>query len=186
VDFAGLLRDAFEQLIEEIMALVLFTLVGGLLCLTIVLIPTVTGGWVRGFLAYARTGRTPDFEELWSFDDYLPIVLLLILGAVGITIGYMLLFVPGVILSVWWLYALFFLLDQDMGVVEAFAASKEAVSHDGFGNHLVIFIILNVIGMLGAAVTGLGWILSTPYAFLLASHCYLALVDADSLASEAV
>jgi hypothetical protein len=103
VDFAGLLKDSWEKLIAEIVPLVLFTVLGCLLCLTIVLIPTVAGGWVRGFLAYTRDGNPPAFEELWNFDDYFPIALMLLLAMVGITIGYMLLFVPGVILSVWWL-----------------------------------------------------------------------------------
>jgi uncharacterized membrane protein len=181
VDFAGLLREAFERLVEEIVALVLFTAVGGLLCLTIVLIPTVAGGWVRGTLSYLRTGRVPAFDELWSFDDYLPIALLMLLGAVGIGVGYMLFFIPGVIFSVWWMYALFFLLDRDMGVVEAFGASKEAVQHDGFGNHLVIFLILNLVGMLGGALTGIGWLFTTPYSLLLVALVYLDLVGAGSL-----
>ena len=180
MDFAGLLREAFERLSEEIVPLVLFTLVGGLLCLTLILVPTVVAGWVRGFLGYARTGRTPDFEELWSFDDFLPTTLMLLLGAAGITVGYMLFFIPGVIVSVWWLYALFFLLDQDMGVIEAFGASKEAVSHDGFGGHLVIFVILNVVGMLGAALTGIGWLLTTPFSFLLVAGAYLELMGSEA------
>lgn len=180
MDFAGLLREAWEKFIAQIVPLVLFTLVGWLLCFTIILIPTVAGGWVRGFLAYTRNGTPPNFEELWSFDDFLPITLMIVLGAVGITIGYMLFFVPGVILSVWWLYAMYFLLDRDMGVVEAFAASKEAVSHDGFANHLVVFLILMLLGAVGGALSGIGSLFTTPFGFVVVSLAYLDLVGPES------
>jgi uncharacterized membrane protein len=184
MDFAGLLKESWEKFFTEIVPLVLFTLVGGLLCFTIILIPTVAGGWVRGFLAYAREGASPSFEELWNFDDYLPIALMILLASIGISIGYMLLFIPGVIFSVWWLYAMFFLLDRDMGVVEAFGASKEAVTHDGFVNHLVIFLILVVLGMLGGALSGIGSLFTTPFGFVLVAIAYLDLTASDFSSSE--
>jgi len=180
MDFAGLLKESWEKLIAEIVPLVLFTLVGWLLCFTIILIPTVVGGWVRGFLAYTRDGTPPAFEELWSFDDYLPIGLMILLGMIGITIGYMLLFVPGVILSVWWLYSMYFLLDRDMGVIEAFAASKEAVSADGFLNHLGILLLLTLLSMLAGALSGIGGLFTTPFGFLLVSLAYLDITNAPN------
>ncbi len=175
MDFAGLLKETWDRFIAEIAPLVLFTLVGWLLCFTIILIPTVAGGWTRGFLAYTRDGTAPNFEELWNFDDFLPITLMIVLGVIGISIGYMLFFIPGVIVSVWWMYAMYFLLDRDMGVVEAFGASKEAVSHDGFANHLVVFLILCALGMLGGALSGIGSLLTTPFAFVMVSLVYLEL-----------
>jgi len=179
MDFADLLRRSWEKFVAEIVHLVLFTALGALLCLTLILIPTVTGGWVRGILAYARGGRRPDFEELWSFDDYLPILGMLLLGGVAISVGYALLIVPGVILSVWWLYALYFLLDRDLGVFEAFGASKDAVGRAGFGDHLVILLILFLLGALGGALSGLGSLLTTPFSFVLVSLAYLELPDGD-------
>lgn len=184
MDFEGLLRESWEKFVAEIVPLVLFTLLGWLLCFTIVLIPTVVGGWVRGFLAYARDGAPPAFDELWRFDDYLPILLMIVLGGIGMAVGYALLFIPGVIVSVWWLYAMYFLLDRGMGVVEAFGASKQAVSEDGFGRHLVIFLILNVLGLLGGVLSGVGWFFTTPFGFLLVSLAYLDLAEEPELAVE--
>jgi len=56
MDFARLLKDCWEPFLKEIVNLILFTLVGFVLCLTLVLIPTVAGGWTRGVLAYVRDG----------------------------------------------------------------------------------------------------------------------------------
>lgn len=185
MDFARLLRRSWELFVAEIVQLVLFTGLGALLCLTLVLIPTVTGGWVRGILAYVREGRRPAFEELWRFDDYLPILAMLLLGGLAISVGYALLIVPGVILSVWWLYALYFLLDRDLGVLEAFGASKEAVGRAGFGDHLVLLLILFVLGALGGALSGLGNLLTTPFSLLLLSLAYLELPESGDGARRA-
>lgn len=172
MDFGALLSESWEKFIAEIVQLVLFALVGTLLCFTIILIPTVAGGWFRGILGYVRTGHPPDFEELWNFDDYIAILILLLLGGIGVTIGYMLLFIPGVILSVLWLYALFFLLDRDLGVVEAFGASKDAVLASGFINHLVVLLIVSVLGALGGSLSGLGTIFTTPFGIVFMALCY--------------
>jgi hypothetical protein len=180
VDYAGLFQESWEKFAAEIVQLVLFTLVGWLLCFTIVLIPTVFGGWLRGILAYVRDGTPPSFEELWDFDDYLPIALMILLGISGIIVGYMLLLIPGVILSVWWLYAMYFLLDRDLGVIEAFGASKEAVSSDGFRGHLVIFLFLSVLHTAAdLALPGIGRLFTTPFTVILVSLAYLDLTGPD-------
>jgi hypothetical protein len=175
MDFGGLLKEAWDRFVAELVPLVLFALLGSLLCITIVLIPTVLAGWVRGTLAYVRHGEVPAFEELWSFDDYFPVALMLLLGIAGLSIGYMLLFVPGVILHTWWLYGLFFLLDRNMGVVEAFGASKDAVSETGFFNHLVVLLIVTVLGALGGSLSGLGTLFTTPFSLVFLTLAYLEL-----------
>ncbi len=183
MDFAAVLQESWEKFVAEIVPLVLFTLLGSVLCLTIVLIPTVAGGWFRGILGYVRYGDSPNLDELWNFEDFLPIALLLILGAIGVTIGYMLLFVPGVILSVWWLYSLFFLLDRQMGVIEAFGASKDAVSQSGFLNHLVVLLIVSVLGAIGGSLSGFGALFTTPFGIIFMALCYLALPGSDGNAA---
>ncbi len=172
MDFAGLLKTAWERFISDIIQLVLFTLLGSVLCITIVLIPTVMGGWCRGILRLTRDGTKPDFSELWNFDDYLQIALLLLVQAVLIAIGYMLLVVPGAILSTWWLYSLFFLVDRDMGFLEALGASKDAVSEGGFLNHLVAMLIVAVLAALGSSLSGFGALFTTPFSLILLATIY--------------
>jgi hypothetical protein len=175
MDFAGLLGSAWNKFVAELVPLVVFTLVGILLSMTIILIPTVLGGWARCAIAYLRDGQVPEVSELWNFDDYLPILLLLILFSFGVTIGYSLLIVPGLILNVWWLYSLFFLLDRNMGVVEAFGASKQAVSRGGFVNHFIVLVIVSAASVVGGTLW-LGVLFTTPFAVL-----FLAVVYLDSL-----
>ena len=179
MDFADLLQEAWHKFVAEIVSLILFTLVGALLCLTVVLIPTVIGGWFRGLLDYVREGIAPGFEELWNFDDFVPVTLLLIGGGICVTIGYMLLVIPGIILSVWWLYALFFLVDHKLGVVEALGASKDAVTESGFLNHFAILVIASVLGAIGGSLY-LGFLLTTPFEIILLALCYQTLPGSGS------
>ena len=180
MDFAKLLGDTWESFVADIVHLVLFTLVGFLLCFTLILIPTVWAGWFRGALGLLRDGTRPDFEELWSFEQYFDVLLLMVVGFVAITIGYICLIVPGVILSVWWLYALVFVVDQDMGFIEAMGASKDAVSDTGFVNNLIVLLITSVLAAIGGSLSGLGALLTTPFAILFVTLIYLDLPGAEN------
>jgi len=173
MDFGHLLKNTWQSFVKEIVNLILFALVGMVLCLTVVLIPTVVGGWTRGFLGYVREGKKPDFNLLWNFDGYLRILLLIVVQAVLVSIGFMLLVVPGVILCVWWLYAVFFLVDRNLGFWEAMTASREAVSRSGFMNHLVVFLIVSVLNALGSALSGLGTLVTFPFTLVLLSRVYV-------------
>lgn len=172
MDFESLLKASWDQFIREIVRLVLFTLVGVALCITIILIPSVCAGWVRGMLAYVRENRLPEFEELWSFDDYLQSLLVVVVGGVLVSVGYLLLIVPGVILNVWWLYSLYFVVDRKMGFIAALGASKAAVSRTGFFSHFVVLVIIAALGTLGGAASGLGTLLTTPFSLILVSLAY--------------
>ncbi len=173
MNFESLFKTAFSQFVKGIVKLILFTLLGCLLCFTIVLIPTVMGGLARGILRYVREGIEPEFNELWRFDDYVQILLLIVLGGIAIAIGLALLIVPGVVLMVWWMYALFFLVDQKMAFTEALGASKQMVSRSGFWNHLVVLLITAVLNSLGGGLGGLGTLITAPFGLLLMTNAYL-------------
>src|ERR1019366_2253199 len=128
MDFSRLFKTTFDQFVKGIVKLILFPLVGCLLCFTIVLIPTVMGGLIRGMLRYVREGIEPEFDELWCFDDFLQILWLVVLGGIAIAIGLALLVIPGLVLTVWWMYALFFIVDRKMTFIQAMGASRRLVT----------------------------------------------------------
>ena len=174
MDFNRLFKATFDQFVKGIVKLILFTLVGCLLCFTIVLIPTVMGGLTRGVLRYVREGIEPEFDELWRFDDYFQILLLLILGGIAIAIGLALLIVPGVVLMVWWMYALFFIVDRKMTFSQAMGASKRLVTESGFWNHLVVLLVMAVLNSLGSGLAGLGTLFTAPFGLVLLANAYLS------------
>jgi hypothetical protein len=174
MDFDNLFKATFDQFVKKIVKLVLFTLVSCLLCFTIVLIPTVMGGLVRGTLRYVREGIEPEFGDLWSFEDFLQILLLIVLGGIAIGIGLMLLIIPGLVLMVWWMYALFFIVDRKMTFSQAMGASRHLVTESGFWNHLVVLLIMAVLNSLASGLAGLGTLFTVPFGLLLVTNAYLS------------
>jgi hypothetical protein len=174
MDFENLFKATFSQFVKRIVRLILFSLVGCLLCLTIVLIPTVMGGLVRGMLRYIREGIEPEFDELWRFDDFVQILLLMVVGGLAIAIGLILLIVPGVVLMVWWMYALFFVVDRKLTFSQAMGASKNLVTESGFWNHFVVLLIMTVLNSLGSGLAGLGTLIAAPFGLLLVTNAYLS------------
>jgi hypothetical protein len=185
MDFNRLFKATFDQFVKGIVKLILFTLVGCLLCFTIVLIPTVMGGLTRGILRYVREGIEPEFDELWRFDDFLQILLLVVLGGIAIAIGLALLVIPGLVLMVWWMYALFFIVDLKMTFGQAMAASRRLVTEGGFWNHLVVVLVIAVLNSLGSGLAGLGTLLTAPFGLVLLTHAYLSSSREDAAPSRA-
>jgi len=169
-----LLRKTWDKYLQAIVKLVIFTLIGSLLCIVIIPIPAVVRGFTRGFLDYAREGKEPEYDLLWNFGGYLNMLVLLILLAIIMSIGYMLLIIPGIIASVFLLYTVYFLVDRDMGAVDSMKASVDLVKKTGFGNNFIIFLIIAVINGIGMAAGGLGSLLTTPFTLL-----FLALVFSE-------
>lgn len=173
MDFTELLKSSWDHFMKDIVNLALFTLLGTVLCLTIVLIPSVTRGWFIEVLAFVRNERSPSFDALWCFDDYLKVALLIIVGGGLVSLGYMLFFIPGVILSVIWMYSVFYIVDQDMGFVGALSASKDAVMETGFLTHLVVFLVLGLLSGLGGPATGgIGYFFTTPFSLIFLTVIY--------------
>ena len=182
-DFEKLFKASWEQFLKFIVKLILFVLVGVLLSLTIILIPTVAGGFTRASLALIREGKEPDFAELWNFDNYLQILLLMIIAGIAVAVGFMLLIVPGVILATWWMYSLYFIVDRNMSFTEAMSASKAAVSASGFFNNLAVLLIVSILNSIGSSLAGLGSLVTLPFGLLLMTNAYLEISGAAAPAA---
>jgi hypothetical protein len=169
------LKVVWDKFSKALVPWVIFMLIAMVLCFTIVLVPTVVRGMVKEGLAFLRTGKEPEYAELWNFDGYLQTLLFCLVAGTLITIGYCLLIVPGVLLSVWWMYAAFYLVDKNMDFWPAMTASKDAVTKAGFMNQLILFIVINVINYAGGALAGFGVLLTAPFALLLMAINYMQL-----------
>jgi hypothetical protein len=172
MDFDAIFKSSWKVFWGSIINSILFVLVGMLLSLTIILIPTVIGGFSRGFIKLIRDGKTLDFSELLNFDKYFSLLLLLLVGGSLITLGYILLFIPGLVLTVFWFYAAYFIVDKNLGFWDAMMASHAAVKKTGFLQHLLLIIIISVLTAMGSSVV-FGAILTMPFCFVLATRVYL-------------
>ena len=79
-------------------------------------------------------------------------LLLIIISALGISIGYLFLIIPGIYLSVAWLLVWFLIVDKDISVTESFGQSRALVHSLGFwrvfGVHILTAIGFQVIAFI--------------------------------------
>jgi hypothetical protein len=113
------------------------------------------GGLIKIWLTVAR-GGTPQFGDLFSnMGKFLPLVATLFLMLFAILLGYVCFIVPGVIIGLGLMYSQFFVVDADMGPIDAMKASwKTTMGHKG--KLFVLSLLGVVVAMVGLVACCIG------------------------------
>lgn len=132
-------------------------------CLLLGLVVTTffTGGMIKVWCAAAR-GQTPQFGDMFTGGSrFLPLLGALFLTLLAVGFGYVLLIVPGIILGLGLAFAQFYVVDQNMGPIDALKASWEATK--GHKGHLFLFgLVAVLIGLAGYAACCIGIFAAIP------------------------
>ena len=106
---------------------------------------------LRGLLA----GRPPSFNMMFEgFDQFLPALLLVLVSGVLVALGFVALIVPGIILSIMWIFSLPLLAEREMDFWAAMTESAEITRGyrwELFGLMLANILIL-ILGLLACCV----------------------------------
>lgn len=147
MDFERHLGNAIRLIQDE----PLFFIGGGLIvCLLNLLSLGLLSGpllapYLLAMVLMLRSNQRPQFNDLQNglsrFGQLFPFVLIEAL----IIIGFILLFIPGLVLMTWWLYALPLMADQGLSWREAMRVSRQKVIEKGFLIHLVFILIVSVV-----------------------------------------
>jgi hypothetical protein len=106
--------------------------------------------------------RTPEFQDFFTgFQFFLPLLLLSVVSAVLIVLGFILLILPGIFLMVCYLFASMIVVDQRLDFWPAMELSRRTVQTQWFG-FFVFVLLLILINLGGAALLGIGLLLSLP------------------------
>ncbi|MBD3272280.1 MAG: hypothetical protein GF384_07065 [Elusimicrobia bacterium] len=113
-----------------------------------------------------------------TFKQFLPLLALFYLKIILIGIGMIALIIPGLLLATMWLYAFFFMVDKNTGIVESLKASWTLVKQKGFWPNFTIFIIYMSLATVSAWIPNIliGWIISLiviPFVSLLLTSAYI-------------
>jgi hypothetical protein len=110
-----------------------------------ILVGPLMGGYILLMVRYLRKGQRPMFNDIFSgmqrFRELFPVFFLILL----VLLGYFLFIIPGVIMTVWWMYVLFLMVDRRISLADAMAESKAKVSEKGFFMHFVFILLVAVI-----------------------------------------
>jgi uncharacterized membrane protein len=99
---------------------------------------------------------------------------------IPVLLGTILCLVPGLLLMAVWLFASFLVVDRKEGVFSSLSLSQQLVTRSGFGNYLLLVIIVFAISLAPSAIPYVGFILGwflMPIAWLLEASAYLQEVD---------
>lgn len=133
-----------------------------------ILAPVTAAGYVQSILLALREGRTPDIRDLFSHMSlFLPLFLFGLGAAVLISLGFLLLFLPGVILVIAitfsCLYVLPLMTDKQLSLTDAIKTSWDLAKKDPVSDQIIITIIYLGLYALGSSIA-FGVVIAQPVA----------------------
>ncbi len=122
--------------------------------LGLLVVPAIWGGYYESLIRVSK-GEAVEvgdfFNKGFRGGNWWKLLLLYLLAILGILIGFILLIIPGVYLSVVWGLSAYFLVDQNLPVIDSLRKSRELVRHIGWWKMFAVFWGLGlVLAVLGA------------------------------------
>jgi hypothetical protein len=141
-----------------------------------ILAPVTFAGYTQSLLELIRNGREPKVQDLFSHMNlFLPLLGFGIAVFVATSIGFMLLFLPGILIVVaitfCCIYMIPLMTDKNLGIVDAIKESYAMGRHGELVDHVVVVIIFMAISMIGGTIF-IGVLFTQPLAtlFLLSTY----------------
>jgi hypothetical protein len=159
MNFKYHLETAWNMTLKFIAPLIFITLVMFLLWFfTIgILAPVTMAGYMHSILLMLRDGREPKIQDLFTqMKLFLPLLGFSILVFIATVIGFMLLVLPGILISLvisfCCLYMLPLMTDKELGLFEAVKESYTMTTRGVFTDQIVVLILFLGISAAGSAV----------------------------------
>ena len=185
MDFKYHLEVAWKLTIANIVPVILMTLALFLVSvLTLgILAPVTMAGYVQALLLLVRENREPKVQDIFSqMRLFLPLLLFGIVVFICAMIGFMLLFLPGILFlmaaSFCCLYMLPLMTDRGLGLMDAVKKSFAMVTHGNWVDHILVFILFAGITAVGSSIF-IGTLFTQPLATLFLMSIYSQLDRKD-------
>jgi membrane-anchored glycerophosphoryl diester phosphodiesterase (GDPDase) len=178
MDFKRHIEIAWNLTLGNIVSMILLTLVFvGISAITFgILAPVAMAGYTQSLLLLIRNNREPKMQDLFSnMKLFLPLLGFSIAVFIASSIGFMLLFLPGLIIVVGVTYCCIYMLplmtDRDLGIVDAIKESYAMSMRGPIVDHIVVVIIFLAITAIGGSIF-IGVLFTQPLAtlFLLSTY----------------
>lgn len=128
---------------------------------------------IRGALGITE-GRPFHAADAFKFENAGAVLVTAVLVGVATGVGFILCYLPGIVIAFVTSYAMYFVIDKNLEPVDAIKASFELVKNN-LGNTLIWYIVGGLIGGAGAIVCGIGLIFTLPIALLGTAYTYKVL-----------
>jgi len=178
VDFKKLIERSFNLTLENIVALILLTLLLLVISfLTFGLLAAVaSAGYVHSIILLVRKGREPRMQDIFSqMHLFLPLLGFSVVTAVAVFIGYALLVLPGIILAGLITYACLYMLplmtDKQMPLFDAVQESWRMTTTGSLTDNIIVAILFIGVVTVGGS-TLIGTLLTQPIATVFLAVVY--------------
>jgi hypothetical protein len=159
MNFKYHLETAWNMTLKFIAPLIFISLVMFLLWFFTfgILAPVTMAGYMQSILLMLREGREPKIQDLFSqMKLFLPLLGFSILVFIATMIGFMLLVLPGIIISLVISFCCLFMLplmtDTELGLFDAIKKSYTMMTQGVFVDQIVVLILFLGISAVGSAV----------------------------------
>jgi len=126
------------------------------------------------------TGKSLQFSDFFrGFNYFLPLFLAGLASGIIVSIGFMLLIIPGIYLAIGYMLATFLIIDYRMEFWQAMETSRKIVTKNWFA-FFVLAIVLALINLLGTLALGVGLLISAPVSACAAAIAYKEIVGLNS------
>ena len=178
MDFKKLIEKSFNLALENIVALILLTLL--LIAISAIslglLAPVASAGYVYAIIRLVREGREPRMQDVFSHMNlFLPLLGFGILVTVAVLIGYALLVLPGIILAVLIAYACLYMLplmtDKQMPLFDAIQESWRMTTTGNMADNIIVAVLFIGVVSIGGS-TLIGTLLTQPIATVFLAMAY--------------
>lgn len=178
MDFKRHIETAWNLTLGNIVALIIITLVMvAVSSITLgIMAPVVMAGYTQSLLRLVRNGREPRVQDLFSHMNlFLPLLGFGFAVFLAASIGFTLLFIPGIVVivavSFCCIYMLPLMTDKGLGLMDAIKESYAMARNGELIDHVVVVIITLAISLIGGTVF-IGVLFTQPLAtlFLLSTY----------------
>lgn len=125
-------------------------------------------------------GQAPEFSDFFAgFQYFLPLLLLSLVAGLFISIGTILLVIPGLYLVVAYLFASYLVVDRRLDFWPAMELSRRTVTPRWFG-YFAFVLLVALLNLAGALLLGLGLLVTIPLSFCAITAAYANLFGFQS------
>ncbi len=149
-------------------ALLLSSAVMGLAFVTLFFI--IQAGIIRAALAITY-GEQIEMKTLLAIDNLGQVILTALIIGVASAIGFILCYIPGLVVMVFTSFAMHYVIDKRMPAIEAIKASVELVNRN-LGTMIVLLIAGYVANTIGSLLCGVGLLVSIPVVIIANTYAY--------------
>ena len=149
----------------------------------ILIVPAIIGGYIESLIR-VRRGEDVKIGHFFKtgFDQWWSLFLLSLLLFLGIFTGYLVLIIPGIYLSVAWMFVFYVKLDIDISITEAFRVSMDLVSDTGWWWLFLYSLIIGISQQILSIIPIINFLLIFlfPYFSMMYIEAYILITDKKS------